>query len=132
MDLEVLKKKVSSFRGEGGRVRNVSDELLMEILQAWEQWTGPAAGFSKALGVSIKGMSSIIGKAKKLKREGHFPPEDFKEIKIGEGSLVTNQSFPPCSGVEIAWDTPVTNSEMIPNLNVAISTFFCLSSSTFV
>lgn len=105
MDLEVLKKKISSFRGEGGRVRNVSDDLLMEILLAWEQWTGPAAGFSKSVGVSIKGMSSIIGKAKKLKREGHFPAEDFKEIKIAESpsSLVSLISG-PCTGVEILWD----------------------------
>ncbi len=106
MDLEVLKKKVSSFRGEGGRVRNVSDELLMEILQAWEQWTGPAAGFSKSLGVSMNGMSSIIGKAKKLKRDGHFPVDDFKEIRIADGSMSAAPmgQLPPCSGVEISWD----------------------------
>ena len=36
MDLEVLKKKLSSFKGEGGRVTRVSDELLLEILSAWE------------------------------------------------------------------------------------------------
>lgn len=98
MDMEVLKKKISTFRGEGGRVRNVSDELLMEILQAWEGWTGPAKGFYTSLGVSQRKMASIIGKAKKLKRDGHFPVEEFKEIKIAE-----NGSFPPCSGIEVAW-----------------------------
>ena len=101
MDLEVLKKKISTFRGEGGRVRNVSDELLMEILVAWEQWTGPGAGFSKALGMSRNGMSSIVGKAKKLKRDGHFPVEEFKEVRLVDG--VTG-SLPPCSGIEVAWD----------------------------
>ena len=40
MDLEILKKKLSSFKGEGGRVTKVSDELLIEILTAWENWTG--------------------------------------------------------------------------------------------
>ena len=101
MDLEVLKKKISSFRGEGGKVRNVSDELLMEILAAWEQWVGPAAGFSKSLGVSRNGMSSIIGKAKKMKREGHFPVEDFKEIRIaGADGTVPG----PFTGLEIVWD----------------------------
>ncbi len=64
MDLEVLKKKISTFRGDGGRVRITSDELLMEILLAWEQWTGPANGFYTAIGVSQNGMASIIGKAK--------------------------------------------------------------------
>jgi hypothetical protein len=39
MDLEILKKKLSSYRREGGRVTKVSDELLLEILGAWENWT---------------------------------------------------------------------------------------------
>ena len=43
---------------------------------------GPTQDFYRAIGVSQKGMASIIGKAKKLRREGHFPAEEFKEIKI--------------------------------------------------
>ena len=38
MELEVLKKKLH-YRGEGGRVTNVSNGLLLEILAAWEEWT---------------------------------------------------------------------------------------------
>jgi hypothetical protein len=98
--MEVLKKKISTFRGEGGRVRITSDELLMEILLAWEEWTGPANGFYSSIGVSQRGMASIIGKAKKLKRDGHFPVEEFKEIKVVEGGPGSS----PCSGIEIAWD----------------------------
>lgn len=101
MDLEILKKKISTYRGEGGRVRNVSDELLMEILMAWESWAGPAKGFYTAVGVSQKGMASIIGKAKKLKREGHFPVEDFKEIKIEQGPH--EKALGLCT-IEISWD----------------------------
>ena len=102
MDLEILKKKISSFRGHGGQVRNVSDDLLMEILAAWEQWTGPASGFSKALGVSRNGMSSIVGKAKKMKRDGHFPVEEFKEIKISQVAGIGEASG-LCT-IEINWD----------------------------
>lgn len=98
MDLEVLKKKISTFRGEAGRVRITDDHLLLEILSEWETWTGPADGFYKAIGVSSKGMGSIIGRAKKLRREG-FPSQDFKEIKIS-GS----EQLGPCHGIEIAWD----------------------------
>jgi hypothetical protein len=101
MDLEILNKKVSSYRDNGGSVRKVSDELLLEILAAWEQWTGPAKGFYKALGVSAKGISSIIGKAKKLKREG-FPCGDFKEIKLeGGGAPPAGLSAGPCTGIEL-------------------------------
>lgn len=83
---------VSSYRSDSGRVRKVSDELLLEILHAWEQWTGPARGFYTALGVSAKGISSIIGKAKKLKREG-FPTGDFKEIKIDAPGVAVNPAW---------------------------------------
>jgi hypothetical protein len=102
MDLEILNKKVSSYRDNGGRVRKVSDELLLEILDAWEQWTGPASGFYKSLGVSAKGISSIIGKAKKLKREG-FPSGDFKELRIegATGSQAALGPSVPCSGIEL-------------------------------
>ena len=102
MDLEILNKKVSSYRDDGGRVRKVSDELLIEILEAWEQWTGPAKGFYSALGVSAKGISSIIGKAKKLKREG-FPTGDFKEIQVEHSSSPSGQPG-PCTGIELYWD----------------------------
>ena len=102
MDLEILRKKISSFRGEGGRVRNVSDDLLMEILAAWEQWTGPSKGLCTALGVSQKGISSIIGKAKKLRREG-FPTDDFKEVHIDGGSDAAMQAGPG-GGIEVSWE----------------------------
>jgi hypothetical protein len=102
MDLEILNKKVSSYRDNGGRVRKVSDELLLEILDAWEQWSGPAKGFYTALGVSAKGISSIIGKAKKLKREG-FPTEGFKEIQI-DGAGSSAGPAVPCTAVELYWD----------------------------
>ena len=98
MDLEVLKKKISTFRGEGGRVKITDDGLLLEILSEWERWTGAADGFYKAIGVSANGMGSIIGRAKKLRREG-FPAQEFKEIKIAETAASS-----PCSGLEIVWD----------------------------
>ena len=101
MDLEILNKKVSTYRDDAGRVRHVNDELLLDILEAWEQWTGPASGFYTALGVSAKGIASIIKKAKRLKREG-FPSGDFKELKI-DGVGAQPGSSGPCTGIELSW-----------------------------
>ncbi len=81
MDLEILKKKISSYRTEGGLVKKVSDELLIEILHAWEQWSGPTSGFAQAVGMHRHSIPKLIGKAKRLKREG-FPSGDFKEIQV--------------------------------------------------
>ncbi len=105
MDLEVLKKRISTFRGEGGRERITDDILLLEILSEWEKWTGAADGFYKAIGVSSNGMGSIIGRAKKLRREGHFPADSFKEIKIADPASGAARTLGPCSGIEISWDT---------------------------
>lgn len=101
MDMDVLKKKISTFRGEGGRVRISDESLLMEILFSWEQYRGPIKEFYKAIGVSQKGMASIIGKAKKLRREGHFPAEDFKEIKVDEEPAHVGSRR--CDGIEVSW-----------------------------
>lgn len=104
MDIEVLKKKISTFRGEGGRVRITDDSLLMEILVAWEQWKGPGKEFYRAIGVSANGMASIIGKAKKMRREGHFPAEEFKEVKIADGGTAAVGNLSGCNVIELAWE----------------------------
>ena len=85
VDLEILKKKLSSYRGEGGRVNKVSDELLLEILHAWEQWPGSAADFYRAIGSNFKKMARMLGKAKQLKRDGH--QMSFQELAV-EGVTV--------------------------------------------
>ena len=102
MDLAVLKKKLSTFRSETGKLMNVSDELLYEILVAWEAWTGPASGFYSAIGADHRKMAKLIGRAKRLKREGIFPSEEFKEIKISDGPYGITSG--PCQGMEVLWD----------------------------
>lgn len=105
MDLEILKKRISSYRTPKGRITSLPDDLLCEILLAWEQWTGPSNGFYTALGADFRKMASLIGRAKKLKREGRFPEDSFKEIKIEDGhSNLLSLSGGPCQGVEILWD----------------------------
>jgi len=102
MDLSVLKRKVSTYRSEGGKLRNVSDDLLMEILAAWEQWTGPASGFYCALGVDYRKIASLIGRAKKLKQEGFSVPE-FKEIQVESPASSNVINLSPCNGAEVVW-----------------------------
>ena len=102
MEIEVLKKKISTFRGEGGMVKNVSDEVLLEILSAWEQWTGPAKGFATTIGMNRNSLPKLIGKGKKLRREGRFPAEGFKEIKV-EPAMEGDETSGPCR-IELNWE----------------------------
>lgn len=102
MDLIVLKRKISTYRSEGGKLRNIPDELLGEVLSAWEHWTGPSSGFYEALGLDFRKAASFIGRAKRLKQEGRFPEEMFKEIKV-EDAATQPSSSGPCQGAELIW-----------------------------
>jgi hypothetical protein len=103
MDIEILKKRISTFRGSDGKVRITDDTLFMEILLAWEQWKGPMNEFYRTLGSSKSGMAAIIGKAKKMRREGHFPVEEFKEVKVLDGAAQAS-SLSGCNVIELAWE----------------------------
>ena len=99
MDLMILKKRLSTFKTDGGRVQNVSDDLLLDILRAWETWTGKAKEFHAGLGLSQQSVSNMIRKAKKLSRDG--AGSEFKEVNIESmlepvpGAIV---------GIEVTWD----------------------------
>jgi vacuolar-type H+-ATPase subunit D/Vma8 len=103
MDFIVLKKRLSTFKNENGRLSKVSDELIMDLLRAWESWTGSSKEFYQNLGLNKQQLAIFIKKAKKLNKSGIFPVEEFKEIKINSetGQIM---ELGPCSGVEIVWN----------------------------
>lgn len=103
MDMTVLKKKISSYRTPKGQIRSLPDELLGEILYAWEQCTGPASGFYKALGADYRKMGSLMGRAKKLKREGAFDGVDFTEIEVEPETDNATASASMSCGIELVW-----------------------------
>ena len=80
MDLVTLKKKLSTYVSDGGRLRNVSEEVLYEVLSAWENWAGSATEFYRSIGFTRRQMAKLLGKAKKMKREGHFGSSEFKQV----------------------------------------------------
>ncbi len=86
MDLTLLKKRLSTYKTDGGYLKGVDNELLVDILSAWESWTGSGKEFYSSLGTTSNQMGFLMGKAKKLKREGVMPSSEFKEIQI-EGNL---------------------------------------------
>ena len=36
----ILKKKLSTFKSSGGRLRGINDEVIIDVLRSWENWTG--------------------------------------------------------------------------------------------
>ena len=104
MDLVVLKKKLSTYLSDKGHLRNVSEEVLYEVIIAWENWTGSAVEFYRALGYSQRQLAALIGKAKKLKRGGYYGDGDFKKVQIEGVGPSHSASSEPCIGIELVWD----------------------------
>jgi len=82
MDNIVLKKRLSSYRTEGGRLSKVGDDVLIDLLRAWESWTGTSKEFYRSLGLSKQQLAIMIRKGKKLLKSGSLAGSEFKEIKL--------------------------------------------------
>lgn len=102
MELEILKKRLGTYRNARDQVRNVPDELLLEVLTSWERWSGTTREFYRQIGISHAGMASMMGKAKKLKREGRvIVPSEFQEVGIEMANGVTGSSPSNGSSIEM-------------------------------
>ena len=66
MELAILKKKLDGFRGTNGSIQKVSPEVLWELRNAWENFTGPADDFRRDLGVKQGTLRNLLVESKKL------------------------------------------------------------------
>lgn len=101
MDNTILKKKLNTFRNEKGLFKAVSPDVLYELLKAWENWTGPTMKFYQSIGVTHRQAAGILGKAKKMQREGGFPASEFTEVKVSD--ILPGEAPNPCNVIELNW-----------------------------
>jgi hypothetical protein len=66
MDMTILKKKIDGYRDSGGSIKNVPPELLLELRQTWEHYTGSPEQFRSELGVKIGTLRKLLIESKKL------------------------------------------------------------------
>lgn len=107
MDNTKLKKQLSTFRSPKGLIKNVNNEVYFELLKAWENWPGTSKDFYSSIGVSKTQAAGILGKAKRLQREGVFGAIEFSEVKIGEllpGIVGSMGPGAPCTAIELSWE----------------------------
>ncbi len=66
MDLMILKKKIDGYRAGNGSIKNVSPELLLELRQTWENFTGSQEQFRAELGMKTGTLRKLLVESKKL------------------------------------------------------------------
>lgn len=101
METAILKKRLNTFKTDGGRLKRVSDDLLVDFLRHYESWPQSAAEFYREVGVSKQQFAVLMKKAKRLCREGHHPESgEFKELAL---SVLPVGAQVPCHGIELCW-----------------------------
>jgi hypothetical protein len=105
MDNSVLTKKLNTYKSPKGVLKGMSNDVVLEVLQVWQNWQGSTAELYRDLELSKGQMSALIRAGKKLVKNGYVVENDFKEIKVQESpSSLMSLTSGPCSGVEILWE----------------------------
>ncbi len=103
MDVANIRKRLSSYVTGGGYLKNVSDDLLFEVLSCWEDWKGTSPEFYRSIGYTSSQIGALLGKAKRMKREGLFGSSEFKQVTLDLPQTVQDMPGQQCSAVEIVW-----------------------------
>ncbi len=102
MDNAILRKRINTFKSSKGTIKNMNNDVIIEVLRAWEQWPGSSADLYRELDIKKGQLSSIIKRAKKIINSGVIVESEFKEIEIEESCPVPI-SASGC-GIELVWD----------------------------
>jgi hypothetical protein len=113
MDNAILKKRLSTFKSAKGMLKRVSDEVVLDVLRAWENWTGTSVDLYRELGLSKMQMAQMIKKAKKLVKSGVVVESEFKELsKDISGNNIQNLG----RGIELLWGDKVIRFHDVDHL----------------
>jgi hypothetical protein len=108
MDNNVLRKRLCTYKNSEGRLKKVSDEVIVDVLRAWENWSGSTADLYRDLDLSKMQMVTLIKKAKKLVESGKVVESEFKEVEIEQEveSMPSPQITTSC-GIELIYKNNV-------------------------
>ena len=98
MDNTVLRKKLNTYKSAKGVLKSMSNEVILEVLQVWQNWSGTTADLYRDLELSKGQMSALIRAGKRLVKSGVAIGSEFKEVKV-EGAVE------PCpEAITLKWD----------------------------
>lgn len=106
MDLQILRKMIDGYRDGRGCIKNMPPELLLELRQTWEHYTGGLNQFRSELGMKTGTLRKLLVESKKLNHVlaasgamGLVPAGESNEDKQGARADQT-----PRTVLELAFD----------------------------
>lgn len=101
MDNTVLRKKLNTYKSPKGVLKGMSSDVILDVLQAWQNWPGPTAELYRDLGLSKGQMSALIRAGKKLVKNGAVVEGEFKEVKVESTSVSDDRCNAP---ITMKWE----------------------------
>ena len=100
----ILKKRLNICRTSKGSLAKIPDDLIIDIIRAWEKWPGTAKSFYTNLGVSKQQLAIIIKKGKRLFKEGSDKIGPFVPVEVKTPSISNGDKIP----IILNWDKKKT------------------------
>ena len=104
MELAILKKKIDGFKAANGSIQRVSPEVLWELRQTWENFTGSPDEFRRGLGVKQGTLRNLLIESKKLNHMMASAGGLDLAGSVTEGGSGAAESVAPGSGLELVYD----------------------------
>lgn len=83
----ILKKRLNTFKNAKGALYGLSDDLIIDLVRAWERWPGTAKSFYQSIGIKKQQMGFIIKKAKRLVKDGKEKLGPFTPVEVKTSSI---------------------------------------------
>lgn len=87
METTVIRKRLSTFKCSKGTLRDVSDDVVLEVLRGWESWPGKTIDYYREIGLSKMQLAIMIKKGKKLVKSGAVSEGEFRELSFPVGGV---------------------------------------------
>ena len=101
MELEILKKKLSTYRTPKGQLRNLPQEIMIEFMDMWEHSQGKSSQLAKELGITSKQLGNLIRYGKAAKRNQQASGFSQVSLDLPQGGAVVARA----SGmIEFVWE----------------------------
>ena len=82
MENTILKRRLNTFKSSNGSITGVADDLVLDVLRAWEEWPGKSKELYQGLGLKREQLIYLIKKGKQLVKAGAIVDRGFKEVKV--------------------------------------------------
>jgi hypothetical protein len=105
----ILKKKIDGYRAANGSIKKLPPELLLDLRQTWEHFTGSHDQFRSELGVKMGTLRKLLVESKKLNHviasigAVELIPENA-EASIGGHDHIQHTEHHTCNALELSFD----------------------------